>query len=116
MLCSPMMKKIELEKKIQEIQDEIAGLGALRPGSIYSRLNVCGRPGCSCGREKDPIKHGPYHYLSYTFHGKSHTEFIREGTLEEVQKQVETYNRLLKLVNELVEYNIALARLKKEKS
>jgi hypothetical protein len=111
-----MMNRVELEQKIREIQDEIGSLGPLRPGSIYSRLNVCGRPGCSCAREKDPIKHGPYHYLSYTFRRKSYTEFIRQGTLSEVKAQVETYNRLMELVDQLVEYNIELARLKKKES
>ena len=109
-----MMNKKELETKIRAIQYEMAKLGPLRPGCIYSRLNVCGRSGCSCARKENPVKHGPYHYLSYTFQGKSHTEFIRQGTLQEVQKQVKTYNRLMDLVKLLIEYNIELAHKKKK--
>ena len=56
---------------------------------------MCGKPECRCVRRKDPIKHGPYHYLSYTFEGKSHTggdEFaalLPQTTLEEVQALAE---------------------------
>ena len=104
----------ELEHEIAGIQKALASLGPLRPGSLYSRYNVCGRPGCRCGRAENPVKHGPYHYLSYTFQGKSHTEFVSAKDLAKVQEQTRTYNTLRALVGRLVECNIALARLRKE--
>jgi len=104
----------ELEDEIASIQKALASLGPLRPGSLYSRYNVCGRPGCRCGRAKNPVKHGPYHYLSYTFQGKSHTEFVSAKDLAKVEEQIRTYKALRELVERLVECNIALARLRKE--
>jgi hypothetical protein len=104
----------QLQREIASLQKAIASLGPLRPGTLYSRYNVCGRPGCRCGRAKNPVKHGPYHYLSYTFQGKSHTEFVSERDLAKVQEQVGNYRTLRELVERLVECNIALARLRKE--
>jgi len=111
-----VMTQDELQAKIDRIKGEIATLGVLRPGSIYERENVCGRSGCQCGRKKNPIKHGPYHYLSYTFEGKSHTEFIRRGQLTRTRGQICSYERLMRLVKELVDVNIRLARLLKDDS
>ena len=105
-----------LETEIKRVQKEIAALGPLRPGSLYEHYSVCGKPWCRCARKKDPVKHGPYHYLSYTFQGKSHTEFVSRKHLPTVREQVRNYQRLMRLVKELVNYNIQLARWNKEKS
>lgn len=109
------MKKQTIEKRIEKIKEQMVTLGPLRPGTMYKRLNVCGRPGCKCGREANPEKHGPYHYLSYTFQGKSHTEFVRAADVTRTKEAIENYNRLMELVADLVETNIKLARLEKEK-
>ena len=105
----------KLEAEIAMLQRGIAELGPLRPGSLYSRLNVCGKPGCRCGRPVNPVKHGPYHYLSYTFKGKSHTEFVSERDVPKVAEAVRAYKEFRRLADRLVECNIALARLRKEK-
>lgn len=108
------MSKQGLLDQIRSVQKEIAELGPLRPGSLYSHHSQCGRPGCKCAREKNPIRHGPYNYLSYSFKGKSHTEFVSKKNLPEVGEQVKNYNRLVELFEMLVELNIRLARLKEE--
>jgi hypothetical protein len=114
MLSDMKKSRGQLERQIARVQGEIASLGPLRPGTLYSRPNVCGRPGCRCGRAKNPVKHGPYHYLSYTFQGKSHTEFVSEKDLPKVQEQVRNYSKLRELLERLVACNIAVARLPKE--
>lgn len=114
MLSDMEHKRRELAREIGRLQKALASLGRLRPGSLYSRYNVCGRPGCRCGRAENPVKHGPYHYLSYTLRGKSHTEFVSEKDLAKVEEQVRNYATLRELVQRLVECNLALARLEKE--
>ena len=114
MLSDMETNRRQLVREIASLQKAIATLGPLRPGSLYSRYNVCGRPGCRCGRATNPVKHGPYHYLSYTFQGKSHTEFVSEEDLPRVREQVTNYRKLREWVQRLVECNIALARLDKE--
>lgn len=109
------MNAHKLEENIKRLKQEISKLGPLRPGTLYQRYSVCGKPGCRCTREKDPIRHGPYHYLSYTFEGKSYTEFVRAKDLRGVKMQIRNYNRLMKLINILVSYSIRLARSRLDK-
>jgi len=110
------MTREPLRKKIREIQAEIARLGPLRPGTVYAGYSVCGKPGCRCGRAKDPVKHGPYHYVSYTFGGKSFTEFVAKKDVAKVRREVATYERLMGLVKALVACHLQRARMEKEES
>ena len=109
------MNEKNLQKRIDRIKREMAELGPLRPGTHYKRHSVCGKPGCRCTRKKKPLKHGPYHYLSYTFQGRSYTEFVPAKQLPALRKEVKNYNRLMKLVKMLIENSIKLAKLKKSK-
>lgn len=110
-----VMQHKKLQKKIENTKKELFNLGPIRPGTIYSRYSVCGKPNCRCARKKNPVKHGPYHYLSYTFKGRSHTEFVPADYLKEVKKEVRNYNKLMKLIKSLVDDSIKLARLQKNK-
>ena len=112
-LCYQTMSTQRLHRTIARIKREIAGLGPLRPGTLYSRYSVCGKPGCRCSGKRKPRKHGPYHYLSYTFEGRSHTEFVSAGQLRGVREEVKNYNKLIKLVKELVTASMKLAQLRK---
>lgn len=104
-----------LQKRIDQIKREIADLGPLRPGTLYTRYSACGKPTCRCTRKKKPVKHGPYHYLSYTFEARSYTEFIPAKQLQAVKRQVNNYDRLTKLVKMLVRSGIKLSRLRRYK-
>jgi hypothetical protein len=103
----------KLERIIQKIKKDIPSLGPLRPGTLYESHSVCGKPGCRCRREKNPVKHGPYHYLSYTFQGKSYTEFVTKEKVKAVREEVRNYKKLIELVKRLIDYSIKLARLRK---
>ena len=104
----------ELENAIDRIKHQILSLGPLRPGSLYEAYSVCGKRGCRCARKRSPIKHGPYHYLSYTFQGKSHTEFVAQSRIAEVRQQNRNYEKLMELVKLLIDTNIQLAKKRKE--
>ena len=107
------MSERHLQKRIDQIKREIVDLGPLRPGTLYTRYSVCGKPTCRCTRKKKPVKHGPYHYLSYTFEGRSYTEFVPTKRLQVVKKQVNNYDRLMRLVKMLVRSSIKQSRLRK---
>lgn len=115
LLCYQLMTEKELLKRIRRTKQELANLGTLRPGTIYRRYSVCGKPGCRCMRKKKPVKHGPYHYLSYTFKGRSYTEFVPAARVRAVKKEISNYNKLRRLVKSLVDNSIKLARLRKSK-
>ncbi len=109
------MDVLKLERAIEKIKKDIAALGPLRPGTLYERHSVCGKPGCRCSREKKPIKHGPYYYLSYTFKGKSYTEFVPGKKVKVIKEEIQNYKQLVKLVEMLIDCSIKLARLRKTK-
>lgn len=99
-----------LEKRIQIIKRQIAELGDLRPGALSKQYNICGTPNCRC-KADPPVKHGPYYQISFTRHGKSSSQFVREDDLIEVQ-QLENYRLLRDLVDEWVTLSAQLASLR----
>ena len=102
-----------LQHRIAAIKAALATLGPLRPGTLSRQYNVCGTPGCRC--KDDPAhRHGPYHQLSYTWHGRSRSEFVREAELVRVQEQLRTYVQLRDLVDQWVDAAIELARLERQ--
>lgn len=107
------MTSAALQQKIERIKRDISALGPLRPGTLYERYSVCGKPGCRCARKKQPQRHGPYHYLSYTFEGRSHTQFVPATQLRQIKKEVKNYTRFMELVKALVDTSIALSRLRR---
>ena len=63
------------------------------------QYNICGNPSCRC-KADPPIKHGPYPQVSFSWRGKSTTQFVREEDVDEVQKQLANYHQLRVLVDE----------------
>lgn len=105
--------RIALQKRIEQIKTELAALGPLRPGTLTQQYNICGTPGCRC--KEDPAqRHGPYHQLSYTWQGRSRSEFVRAPEVTGVQAQLRNYTRLRALVNEWVDNAIELARVERQ--
>lgn len=103
-----------LQQRIEQIKAELAALGPLRPGTLSRQYNVCGTPGCQC-KEDPEQRHGPYHQLSYTWRGRSRSEFVREQEVSRVQEQVRNYARLRTLVEQWIEAAIELARLERQR-
>ena len=104
-----------LERKIQQIQRELATLGDLRPGSLSEQYNVCGVAGCRC-KASPPKKHGPYSQLSFTRKGKATSRFVRHEDLAAVKGQLKNYARLRKLVDQWIDLGIELSTLRLEES
>jgi hypothetical protein len=100
-----------LEKRIQIIKRQIAELGDLRPGALSKQYNICGTPNCRC-KADPPLKHGPYYQISFTRHGKSSSQFVREEDLIEVQQQLDNYRLLRDLVDEWVTLSAQLSSLR----
>ena len=104
-------RSIFLEERIQSIKREISALGDLRPGALSLQYNICGNPSCRC-KADPPVKHGPYPQVSFTWHGKSTTQFVREQDVEEVQQQLANYHQLRNLVDEWIGLALELSRLR----
>lgn len=110
-LCAMSDRSQFLEQRIQSIKREIAALGDLRPGALSMQYNICGNPTCRC-KADPPLKHGPYPQVSFTWRGKSTTQFVREQDVEEVQKQLANYHQLRDLVDEWIGLALELSRLR----
>ena len=110
-LHSMAVSQESLEKRIQKIKHQIIELGDLRPGALSQQYNICGNPNCRC-KATPPIKHGPYYQISFTRHGKSSSQFVREEDLHEVQQQLENYRQLRQLVDEWITLSTELSSLR----
>ncbi|MFH1345376.1 MAG: DUF6788 family protein [Pseudomonadota bacterium] len=113
---NPLLMRIQrrsLEARIEKIKDDIAALGDVHPGALSRQFNICGNPRCRC-KADPPTKHGPYYQVSYTWHRKSTSLFIRQENVDEVKKQLRNYHRLRKLVDRWVTLAIELAHLRRQ--
>lgn len=106
-------KILALERRIGRIQEELAEIRDLRPGSLSKQYNVCGKPGCRC-KANPPQKHGPYYQVSYTRKGRSGSRFVRREHVVAVRQQLKSYVRLRTLVDRWVELATELSDLRLE--
>ena len=83
----------------------------MRPGALSKQYNICGSPNCRC-KATPPIKHGPYYQISFTRHGKSSSQFVREEDVGDVQQQLENYRQLRELVDEWITLSAELSSLR----
>src|SRR5712691_11481711 len=107
----PMSRPKLLQQRIDKIKQQIAALGDLRPGALSQQYNICGNPSCRC-KATPPVKHGPYYQISFTWKGKSTTQFVRDDDVPEAQRQLENYHHLRTLVDEWVTLSLELCRLR----
>lgn len=98
------------ERRVDQLREKLAKLGAMLPGSISEQWNVCGTPGCRCKDTAKPVRHGPYYQLSFTVGGKSSTMFIKKEDLPEARRRLKRYGQFKTLCTELVLAYVALAR------
>jgi hypothetical protein len=108
------MKNTSIERKIERLKQQLAGLGPMHPGSLSEQYNVCGKVGCRCKDAKNPQKHGPYYQLSFTWRGKGRTRFVRSERLAEVRLKVANYKRFRELTDEWVDLMVELEQQERE--
>jgi Family of unknown function (DUF6788) len=102
----------QLTDEIQRIKAALLALGDLRPGALSEQYNTCRTPGCRC-KADPPQRHGPYHQLSYSHHGKSRTENIRPEHIAAVTAQIANYRKLRDLIDQWIDAAIELDRLRR---
>lgn len=90
-----------------EIREELASVGDLRPGSLVGRYRKCGKPNCHCATD-DGGGHGPSWSLTRQVGGKTVTRIIPASAVERTREQIAEYQRFKKLAGELVEVSEAI--------
>jgi hypothetical protein len=106
----------QLQRRIQQLQRQIAELGPLHPGTLTQQYNVCGTPGCQCKDPRHPRKHGPYGLLSFTWGGKSTSRFVRAPRAALIAAKLANYKRLRALVDEWIGLAVELEAREREQS
>ena len=89
----------QIERRIEKIKAELAGMGEMRPGSLTKQY-------------KDPASgSGPYYQLSYTLDMKSRSEYIRSECVSDIRRQIRNYKRFKTLCGEWIALSIEHSRL-----
>jgi hypothetical protein len=101
----------QLAAKIEKLKHELMTLGDLRPGTLSEQYNVCGKAGCAC-KADPPRKHGPYYQVSFTWQGRSRTQFVRGEHLVAMRQQLRNYARLRELVEAWIAAGLELSALR----
>ena len=101
----------QLEAKIEKLKQELMTLGDLRPGTLSEQYNVCGKAGCAC-KADPPRKHGPYYQVSFTWQGRSRTQFVRRENVALLRQQLRNYERLRELVEAWIAAGLELSPLR----
>jgi hypothetical protein len=104
-----------LERRIERIKRELQALEDLRPGSLSEQYNVCGVEGCRC-KASPPRRHGPYYQLSFTRKGKATSRFVRRDEVATVRRQLQSYAKLRRLMDEWIDAGMELSTLRLERA
>ena len=95
------METAEIARKIASVRRGIANVGDIRPGHLSVQYRKSGTRN---------VKEIGYNQLSYTFGGRSRTEYVRDEDLPRVRAEVAEFHRFRKLCDELVALSIELSR------
>lgn len=79
-------------------------------GTIVSRGNICGTPGCRCKRKTNPILHGPYRYLSHRSPKSINMIFLNKTKLPYAVEGIREYNELIELIYRISVINFEILR------
>jgi hypothetical protein len=104
-------RQVVLEGKIARLKAQLLALGDVQPGSLSAQYNVCGTPGCHL-KADPPRKHGPYYQVSFTWQGRSKSQFVRREHVATVRQQLRNYQRLRTFVEAGIAAGLELSRLR----
>lgn len=88
------------EERIRGLLRELARIEKMRPGTLSVQY-----------RKPEEEKY-PFHQLSYTFKGKSRSEYVRAENLPAIRQELDDYKRFKALSEEIVELSIEASRLR----
>jgi len=93
-------RMIQIQRRIERIKKELVSIGEMRPGSLTLQY-------------KNPKeKSGGFYQISYTYKMKSKTEYVRPEFVKDLKKQVTTFKKFRKLMQEWIDLAIEHSKLK----
>lgn len=90
----------KLEKRIQALLARLPELGAMRPGALTVQYRNPGE------------RKTPFHQLSYTHQGKSRSEYVRPESLDAIRREVDTYKRFRRRIEEVTALSLEASKLR----
>jgi len=89
----------QIEQRIDRIKENLGEIGPMRPGTLTRQY-------------KNPKEaSGPYWQISYTRNMKSRTEYVRRDCVADIRKEVLTYKRFKRLVDQWIDLSIERSKL-----
>lgn len=104
----PQLK--QLIKKRDSLFGRLNNYRHILRGTIIERGNICGKSGCKCKKEGNPVLHGPYKYLSHRSRGMTNMIFLTKKKLPYAVKGIERYQELVELIYQISEINFKILR------
>lgn len=100
------------ESKRAALLTALAETGDMRQGSISETYRRCGKGNCACAQARHG-GHGPFYAFTRKVGGKTQTIQLRPGpALTKLLREVARYHQFRRLVEDLVEVNEAICRLR----
>ena len=90
----------QIERRIARIKETLGRIGPMRPGSLTRQYR----------NPKQRV--GAYWQISYTRQMKSHTEYVRPEWEPDIRKQIATYKRFTRLVEQWIALSIERSKLR----
>ncbi|MFO7928857.1 MAG: DUF6788 family protein [Candidatus Humimicrobiaceae bacterium] len=109
------MDRNSMDAELKRTTSQLAKLayqGSFLKGNTVTVKRVCGYPGCRCAKEGK--KHVSM-YVGKKQDGTTKMIYVPKRLEEEVEKKVNTYHRIKKLIERISELNYAQLKIKKEK-
>jgi hypothetical protein len=99
-----MSKELEKkEKRIRTLLNQMAGLGAMRPGTLSVQY-------------RNPAeKKTPFNQLSYTHKGRSRSEYVRPESLAAIRREVEIHKKFRQIFEQVTDLSLEASRLRHKK-
>jgi hypothetical protein len=89
-----------IEKEIRTLQRRLASIGNMRPGTLSVQY-------------RDPAaQKTPFNQISYTYQGRSRSEYVRPENLATVRREINAYKRFKALCSRIVDCSIRASRLR----
>ena len=89
-----------IERRIGRIKEALQEIGPMRPGSLTRQY-------------RDPEERvGAYWQISYTRQMRSRTEYVRPEWVAETRRQITTYKRFKRMVDQWVDLSIEHSQLR----
>lgn len=88
----------DIKNRIEKIKRELQTIEIMRPGSLTMQYR------------NPEEKKGAYYQISYTLDMKSHTDYVRKDSVEDVKKQIEAYKRFRDLTKEWILLSIKYSK------